>query len=173
MGLGSIVEAFWEQGTRRKSTNCTLTMGSPREDYKQLTPSMGDLVLTCFNCSQQSFEHSHTWIPQNKSFEPDTNQGTEWPHDVCPVSKYEFCEVAEGNRSAFEPLGEYEEVQALLKWCYLSTLLTMGPDVTFEEELRYIVKKKTLSTDPQWTATIEVFDVREQIDKSFCFRLKD
>ena len=86
------------------------------------------------------------------------------------MGKYEYSESSEGG---FQPVDdESEVVEGLLKWLYQSKVLVSGgPDVIFQEELRYIVRSNTIVAEPVWGATIEIFDVREQVLKTIHFRL--
>ena len=98
------------------------------------------------------------------------DQGMDWPLGTCPVSKYEFS----SDQSPYHPVQDGgDAILELLKWIYHSNVLkTVGPEIVLRESLKFIVKNDTAGfVDQQWKAAVTVFDVDDQEEKTFYFRL--
>lgn len=90
---------------------------------------------------------------------------------MLPLGKYKY--FTEGQID-FEPCDENEEMEHMLRRLYQRNVLyTADTDICFGEELRFCVKKDVVSVDEKngWQATLTVFDVRNQEDKTVIFRL--
>lgn len=106
------------------------------------------------------------------------NLGVAWPWDQLPVNMYEY-RVDSG---PFSPMSDIDDgddfaLCEILRWVYHTrVLMTSDNHVTWNEELRYIVKSHEVYMDDtakaiKWHALVQVFDIRDQAIKTLEFRV--
>lgn len=82
-----------------------------------------------------------------------------------------------GDESSCGLLSEVDDdaIPELVRWLFTAHVHKLGDEkVIVHEELRFIVKKDAVDTDPStgcWKATMTCFDVRAQMDMGITFTL--
>ena len=109
------------------------------------------------------------------------NQGQKWPGEMLPEEAYVYSFIPQGTLKECNPddpnlewhrLGDGpESIITLVQWLYIFYVLGNGDRtvICWEEPVFYI--SNATFDDTPWCAKVHVFDVREQMEGVFLFRL--